>query len=33
MSKPSFVYVIYIAWTAEKVFEALIDAKISQRLA
>jgi len=31
MSKPSFVYVIYIASTAEKVFEALTDAKISER--
>jgi uncharacterized protein YndB with AHSA1/START domain len=31
MSKPSFVYVIYIASTAETVFEALTDAKISER--
>jgi uncharacterized protein YndB with AHSA1/START domain len=31
MSKPSFVYVIYIASTAERVFEALTDAKISER--
>jgi uncharacterized protein YndB with AHSA1/START domain len=31
MSKPSFVYVIYIASTAEKVFEALTDAKMSER--
>jgi uncharacterized protein YndB with AHSA1/START domain len=31
MSKPSFVYVIYIASNAEKVFEALTDAEISQR--
>jgi uncharacterized protein YndB with AHSA1/START domain len=31
MSKPSFIYVIYIASTAERVFEALTDAKISQR--
>ena len=30
MSKPSFVYVIYIASTAEKVFEALTDPEISQ---
>lgn len=31
MSKPSFVYVIYIASSAEKVFEALTDAEISER--
>jgi uncharacterized protein YndB with AHSA1/START domain len=31
MSKPEFVYVIYIASSAEKVFEALTDAKISER--
>jgi uncharacterized protein YndB with AHSA1/START domain len=31
MSKPEFVYVIYIASTPEKVFEALTDAKMSER--
>jgi uncharacterized protein YndB with AHSA1/START domain len=31
MSKPSFVYVIYIASTPEKVFEALTDAAMSER--
>jgi uncharacterized protein YndB with AHSA1/START domain len=31
MSKPEFVYTIYIASTPEKVFEALTDAKISER--
>ena len=31
MSKPEFVYVIYIAATPEKVFEALTDAKMSER--
>jgi uncharacterized protein YndB with AHSA1/START domain len=31
MNKPSFVYVIYIASTAEKVFEALTDGKMSER--
>jgi uncharacterized protein YndB with AHSA1/START domain len=31
MSKPSFVYVIYIASTAEKVFEALTDPEMSER--
>jgi uncharacterized protein YndB with AHSA1/START domain len=30
MSKPEFVYVIYIASTPEKVFEALTDAKMSE---
>jgi len=30
-TKPSFVYVIYIASTAEKVFEALTDADMSER--
>lgn len=30
MSKPSFVYVIYIASTPEKVFAALTDAKMSE---
>ena len=31
MSKPEFVYVIYIASTPEKVFAALTDAKMSER--
>jgi uncharacterized protein YndB with AHSA1/START domain len=31
MSKPSFVYVIYIASTPDKVFKALTDAKMSER--
>jgi uncharacterized protein YndB with AHSA1/START domain len=31
MSKPEFVYVIYIAATPEKVFEALTDSKMSER--
>lgn len=31
MSKPKFVYVSYIASTAEKVFEALTDASISRQ--
>jgi uncharacterized protein YndB with AHSA1/START domain len=31
MSKPSFVYVIYIASSAEKVFAALTDADMSER--
>src|SRR6516162_9412475 len=31
MSKPEFVYVIYIASTPEKVFEALTDSKASER--
>lgn len=31
MSKPDFVYTIYIASTPEKVFEALTDAKMSER--
>ena len=31
MSKPEFVYVIYIASTPEKVFEALTDARMSER--
>jgi len=31
MSKPSFVYVIYIASTPEKVFAALTDARMSER--
>jgi uncharacterized protein YndB with AHSA1/START domain len=31
MSKPDFVYVIYIASTPEKVFEALTDARMSER--
>ena len=31
MSKPKFVYVTYIASTAEKVFEALTDASISRQ--
>lgn len=31
MSKPEFVYVIYIASTPERVFEALTDAKMSER--
>ncbi len=31
MSKPEFVYVIYISSTPEKVFEALTDAKMSER--
>lgn len=31
MSKPEFVYTIYIASTPEKVFEALTDAKMSER--
>lgn len=31
MSKPSFVYVTYIASTVEKVFEALTDASISKQ--
>jgi uncharacterized protein YndB with AHSA1/START domain len=31
MNKPSFVYVIYIASTAEKVFAALTDADMSER--
>jgi uncharacterized protein YndB with AHSA1/START domain len=30
MSKPEFVYVIYIASTPEKVFEALTDAEASK---
>jgi uncharacterized protein YndB with AHSA1/START domain len=31
MSKPEFVYTIYITSTPEKVFEALTDAKMSER--
>jgi uncharacterized protein YndB with AHSA1/START domain len=31
MSKPSFVYVIYIASTPEKVWQALTDPKLSER--
>ena len=31
MSKPEFVYVIYIAATPEKVFEALTDEKMSEQ--
>src|SRR5260370_7096337 len=31
MSKPEFVYVIYIASTAEKVFKALTDEKMSEQ--
>src|ERR1700730_16489191 len=31
MSKPEFVYVIYIASSAEKVFEALTDEKMSEQ--
>ncbi len=31
MSKPEFVYAIYIASTPEKVFEALTDARMSER--
>src|SRR5258708_33027635 len=31
MSKPEFVYVIYIASTPEKVFAALTDAKMSEQ--
>jgi uncharacterized protein YndB with AHSA1/START domain len=31
MSKPEFVYVIYIASTPEKIFEALTDAKMSEQ--
>jgi uncharacterized protein YndB with AHSA1/START domain len=31
MSKPEFVYVIYIASTPERVFEALTDTKMSER--
>ena len=31
MSKPEFVYVIYIASTPEKVFQALTDEKISEQ--
>jgi uncharacterized protein YndB with AHSA1/START domain len=31
MSKPEFVYVIYIASTPEKVFEALTDTKMSEQ--
>ncbi|MGH6681355.1 MAG: SRPBCC family protein [Bradyrhizobium sp.] len=31
MSKPDFVYTIYIGSTPEKVFEALTDAKMSER--
>ena len=31
MNKPSFVYVIYIASTADKVFQALTDGNLSER--
>ena len=31
MSKPEFVYVIYIASTPEKVFQALTDEKMSEQ--
>jgi len=31
MSKPNFVYVIYIASTVDKVFAALTDPKLSAR--
>ena len=31
MSKPEFVYTTYIASTPEKVFEALTDARMSER--
>jgi uncharacterized protein YndB with AHSA1/START domain len=31
MSKPEFVYTIYIASTPEKIFEALTDARMSER--
>jgi uncharacterized protein YndB with AHSA1/START domain len=31
MSKPKFVYVIYIASTPDKVFHALTDPKVSAR--
>lgn len=31
MSKPEFVYTIYIASTPERVFEALTDARMSER--
>jgi uncharacterized protein YndB with AHSA1/START domain len=31
MSKPNFVYVIYIASTPDKVFKALTDPKSSER--